>query len=71
MNELNEMELREVNGGSADAADKALGVLTAISFGCIAVGLIATGPVGVAVGIMGSCLGFSSSLAGMLKAFAD
>ena len=69
MKELNEMEMKSVIGGTADAADQALGVLTGIGLGFVLIGLCATGPVGVAVGIMGECLGVSTGIAGMIKSW--
>ena len=69
MKELDEAELREVSGG--DSADQALGVLTFIGLGFVFIGLCATGPVGIAIGIMGECLGISTGLAGAIKSFAQ
>jgi len=68
MKELCEMELREVNGGSS-SYEKAMATLGLIAVGFTIVGLVATGPVGVAVGIMGGCLDISGTVGAAFHAF--
>ena len=67
--EMNTKEVKEIDGGRADAGDVALAACATAGLVMVGIGLIATGPVGVAVGIMGGSMGMGSTVAGIVKGF--
>lgn len=64
---MNSKELKKIDGG--DAGDVALAACATAGLVMVGIALVATGPVGVAVGIMGSSMSMGSTVAGIVKGF--
>lgn len=69
MKELNESELKQITGG--DAADVYLATCAVASILLTGVSLVAAGPWAIAIGIIGGSLGYSTTVAGILKAYTN
>lgn len=67
MKELNESELKQITGG--DAVDYYIASCATASLVMIGLGLVVSSPVGIAFAVMGSAMGYSTTVIGIVKAF--